>query len=119
MIPTIYRNYYKPKMIKSTIRCHVCRSKPNILPSTLPWIGRNAATIFRLPRCLYYMKHHLINRINNFIRKCNNIPIYYMRKNYIKSNNPIPDSYKKFSRMTAKLPTSRTQLLRTTNYFIN
>ena len=36
MIPTIHRTYYKPKMIKGSIRCYVRRSKFNILPSTLP-----------------------------------------------------------------------------------
>ena len=65
------------------------------------------------------MKHHLINRINNFICKCNNIPIHHMRKNYIKSINPISYSHKKFSRMITKFPTSRTQILRAPNHLIN
>ena len=63
--------------------------------------------------------HYLINRINNFIRKCNNILIHHMRKNYIKSTNFIPYPHKKFSRTTTKLPNSRTQLFWTPNYFIN
>ena len=108
MIPFIHWAYHKPKMIKSTIRCYICRGKPNILPTTLRRTSRNTSTILRLSRCLHYMKHHLINRINNFIRKSNNVPIYYMRKNYIKPTNPIPYTYKKFSRMTTKFPTSRT-----------
>jgi hypothetical protein len=76
MIPLIYWAYYKPKMIKGSICCYIYRSKLNILPTTLSRTSRYATTIFRLPRCLYHMKYHLINRTNNFICKCNNIPIH-------------------------------------------
>ena len=65
------------------------------------------------------MKYHFINRVYNFICKSNNIPIYYMGKNYIKPANPIPYTHKKLSRMIKKLPTSRAQILRTINYLIN
>jgi len=65
------------------------------------------------------MKDHLINKMNNFIRTFNNIPIYYMRKNYFKPTNPTPYTYKKLGRMITKLPTSRTQILRPANYFTN
>lgn len=119
MVPTIHRTNYKPQMTKSPIRCNIFRSKHNILPTTLPRTSWNTTTILRLPRRIYHMKHHLINRINNLIRKSNNIPIHYMRKNRIKPTNSIPNSYEKLSRMTTKLPTSRTQLLRTTNHFNN
>ena len=34
MIPIIHRIYYKPKIIKGSIRCYVRRNKFNILPST-------------------------------------------------------------------------------------
>ena len=51
--------------------------------------------------------------------KSNNILIHYMRKNFIKPTNLIPYTYKKLGRMITKLPTSRTQILRTTNYLIN
>jgi len=73
MIPIIHRAYYKPKVTKGTIRCYICRSKPNILPTTLPRISRYTSTILRLPRRLHLMKCHLINRINNLTRKKNNI----------------------------------------------
>ena len=43
-------------MIKGSIRCSSCRSKFNILPTTLPRISRDTTTILRLPRCL----HHII-----------------------------------------------------------
>jgi len=65
------------------------------------------------------MKYYFINRINNFFRKRNNILIHHMRKNYIKTTNLIPYSYKKLGRMITKLPTRRKQILRTPNYFIS
>jgi len=34
VIPIIHRIYYKPKIIKGSIRCYVRRNKFNILPST-------------------------------------------------------------------------------------
>lgn len=119
VIPTIHRANYKPKVIKSPIRCNIHRSKHNIFPTTLPRPSRNTTTILRLSWCLHHMKYHFINRVNNLIRKSNNIPIHYMRKNCIKPTNPIPNTHKKLSRMTTKLPTSRTQLLRTTYHFNN
>jgi len=118
MIPFIYWTYYKPKMIKSPISRYVCRSKPNLLPTTLPRVSGYATTILGLSRRLYHMKHHLINRVNNLLCQCNNIPIHHMRKNYIKSINPIPYSHKKLSRMTTKFPSSRTQILRAPNHLI-
>jgi len=81
--------------------------------------SRNASPILRLSRCLHHMEHYFINRVNNFIRKSNNIPIYYMRENYIKPTNLIPFTHKKFSRMTTKFPTRRTQILRAPNFLIN
>jgi hypothetical protein len=72
VIPVIYRSYYKPKMTKGPIYRYVRRSKPNILPTTLPGISWYATTILRLPRCIYYLKYHFINRVNNFFCKSNN-----------------------------------------------
>jgi hypothetical protein len=46
--------------------------------------------ILRLSSRLRHMKHHLINTINNFIRKSNNIPLHHTRKNDIKPTNFIP-----------------------------
>jgi len=108
MISTIYRTHYEPKVIEGPICHYICRSKFNILPSALPRIGRNTTTIFWLPRCLHYMKHYFVNRINNLICKSNNILIHYMRENFIKRTNLIPYTYKKLGRMITKLPTSRT-----------
>ena len=119
MIPIIHWTYYKSKVIKGPVCCYIRRGKPDILPTTLLRISRNTSKILRLPRCLHHMKHHIINRINNLIRKSNNIPVHYTRKNYIKSANPIPYTYKKLGRMTTKLPTSRAQILRTANHLIN
>jgi len=119
MISNIHRTHNKPKLIKGPVCRYICRSKFNILSSTLLRISRNTTTIFWLSRCLNHMKHYLINRLNNLICKSNNIPIHYMRKNLIKPTNLIPYTYKKFGRMITKLPTSRTQILRTTNYLIN
>ena len=119
MIPLICRAYNKPKMIKGPIHCYIRRSKFNLFSSTLPWISRHATTILRLPRCIHYMKHHFINRINNLICKCNNIPIHHMRKNYIKPTNLISHPHKKLSRMITKLPTGRAQIFRAPNHFIN
>jgi hypothetical protein len=67
MIPTIHWAYYKPKVTKGSIRCYICRGKFEILPSTLPRTIWYTPTILRLPKCLYHMKHYLINRINSFI----------------------------------------------------
>ena len=93
MIPIIYRANYKSKMIKGPVRCYICRSKSNVLPTTLPWPSRNTSPILRLSRCLHHVKHYLINRVNNLVRKSNNIPIYYMGKNYIKPTNLIPYTF--------------------------
>jgi hypothetical protein len=119
MISTIHWAYNKPKMIKGSIRCYLCRGKSNVLPAPFPRTSRYTTAIFRLFRCMHYMKYYLINRINNFIRKSNNIFIFRMRKNYIKLTNSIPCTYKKFSRMITKFPTSRAQILRATNYLSN
>jgi len=89
MIPTIHRGYYKPKVTIGPIRCYIRSGKPNSLPTTLPRISWNTSTILRLPRRLHHMKCHLINRINNLVRKSNNIPIHYMSKNYIKPINSV------------------------------
>jgi hypothetical protein len=113
-------NFMKIRPVeKDLFHCYICRGKPNILPTTLPRISRNTSTILRLPRCIYHMKYYLINRINYFICKSNNIPIHHMRKNHIKSANSIPYTHKQLSRMITKFPTSRTQLLRTPNHLTN
>jgi hypothetical protein len=52
MILTIHWTYYKPQMIKGSIRRYIRRSKSNILPSALPRTRWNTTTILRLPRCL-------------------------------------------------------------------
>ena len=119
MFPIIYWAHYKRKIIKGSIRCYICRGKPNILPTTLPRTSRNASTILRLSKCLHHMKHYLINRIDNFIRNSIDIPIYYMGKNHIKPTNLIPYTHKKFGRMTTKFSTGRSQILRAPNYLIN
>jgi len=75
---------------KGPIRCYICRGKPNILTTTLSRISWYTSTILRLPRRLHHMKCYLINRINNFICKSNNILIHYMRKNYIILRCGIP-----------------------------
>ena len=103
MIPTIYRTHNKPKVNEGPVCRYICRSKSNLLSSTLPTISRNTTTIFRLPRCLHHMKHYFVNRINNLICKSYNIFIHYMRKNFIKPTNLIPYTYKKLGRMITKL----------------
>ena len=77
MIPTIHRTRYKPKMTKGPIRRNIRSNKHNILPTTFPWISRNTTTILGLSRRLHYMKHHLINRVNNLvvIIECNSIGV--------------------------------------------
>ena len=119
MIPTIQRTHYKPEMIKSQIRRNIRRIKHNILPITLPRTSRDIMMLLRLSRCLQNMKYHLIRRINNLIRNINNIPLHYMRKNYIKPINIISHTHTKLSGMTTKLPTSKAHLLRTTNHLNN
>ena len=104
-------------MIKDSIRCYICRSKFNILPKALPRISWDTTTILRLTRRLHHMKYYFINRINNFVRKRNNIPLHHIRKNHIKPANLIPCTHKTLGRMITKLPTNRTRVLRTANYF--
>jgi hypothetical protein len=70
MIPTIHWTYYKPKMTKGSIRCYICRGKPNILATTLLRISWNTSTILRLSRCLRHIKYYLINRINCIVSDC-------------------------------------------------
>jgi len=48
MIPPIHWTYYKPKVIKGSIRRYVCGGKPDLLPTTLFRISRYATTILRL-----------------------------------------------------------------------
>jgi hypothetical protein len=95
MIPTIHWAHNKPKVIKGPICRYIRRCKPDILPSTLSRISWYTTTILRLPRCIHYVKYYLINRVNNLIRKSNDISIHHMRKNHIKPTNPIPYSHKK------------------------
>ena len=117
MIPTIHWTY-KPKMIRGSNFRNIYRSKYNILSTTFPRISWNTMTIHRLTRCLHYMKHHLISRINNLIHKNNNIPFHNLRKNYIRPTNSIPYTYRELSRMITKIPGSRTQILKITNHLV-
>jgi hypothetical protein len=119
MIPIIHWTYNESKMTKGSICYYICGGKLNILPTTFLRPSRNTAAILRLSRCLHYVKYYLINRINDFIHKCNNILIHHMRKNYIKPTHLIPYTYKKLSGMITKLPTSRTQIFEIASYFTN
>jgi len=76
MIPTIHWTYNKSKMIKDSICCYIYSGKPNILPTTFPRPSRKTTMILRLSRHQHHMKYYLINRINNFIHKRNNIHGY-------------------------------------------
>jgi hypothetical protein len=75
---------------KSPIRRNIHRSKYNILLTTLSRINWHTMMILRLPRNLCYMKHHIIDRINNPFRKNNSIPFHHLRKKYIKPRNSSP-----------------------------
>jgi len=55
-------------MTKNSIYSYIYRGQLNLLPTTLPRISRNTTTVFRLSRRLHFMKHHLVNWVNNFIR---------------------------------------------------
>ena len=90
MIPFIYWAYYKPKMVKGWMCCYICRSKPNILPTTLSRTSRYTTTILRLPRCLCVMcpvcrmLQHPANRTH--------IPQLHTRPATWKSQHEIPQA---------------------------
>ena len=65
-----------PKWLKAQFAVIFVGVNSTFFPPALPRISRDTTTIFRLPRCLHHMKYYFINRINNSIRMCNNIPIH-------------------------------------------
>lgn len=79
LIPTPHRVHPTPNMSKSPLRSNIYRSKPDILPTTLPRPSRNAPTVLGLPRCLHAMKHHLFHRLPNFNSGRNHADIYHLR----------------------------------------
>lgn len=88
LIPPIHGLHPPPDMSKSTLRSDIHRSKSNLLPSTFPRPSRHATTIFRLPRCLYTMKHYIIHRLTNLYNSRNHTNIYHLRSIFIKTKSP-------------------------------
>lgn len=85
LIPPIHRVYTPLNMSQSTLRGNVRRSKPNLLPTTLPRPSWHATTILRLPRRLHTMKHYFISRITHLPNSCNHTSIHHLRSLRIKT----------------------------------
>lgn len=85
LIPPIHWIHPTLNMGQNTLWSNIRRSKPNLLPSTLPRPSRNTTTILGLPRCLHTMKHHLISRVTNLPNSRNHISIHHLRSLRIKT----------------------------------
>jgi len=63
LISSIHWLQPSPPLRKGSLLSNVRRSQLNIFPTTLPRTSWNATTIFRLPRCLYTLKHRFFYRV--------------------------------------------------------
>ncbi len=79
LIPAVYRLHPSQHLNKNSLWNYVHRSKPHLLPTTLPWPSWNASTILRLPRRLHTVKHSLLYWVPNLPRGSNHVLIYYLR----------------------------------------
>lgn len=104
LIPPSHRIHPAPNMSKSPLRSNVYRSKPNILPATLPRPSRNAPTVLRLPRRLHTVKHYLLYRLPNFNSSRNHADIYYLRSLLGQTKSPTARTNRHKHRMNPRLP---------------
>ena len=79
LIPPLYRLHPSLHLNKNPLWSNICGSKPHLLPTTLPWSGRNASTVLRLPRRIHSVKHSLFYRVPHFPRGCDYVFIYPLR----------------------------------------
>lgn len=87
LIPPIHRVYPPPNMNKNSIHNHILRSKPHLLPTTLPRTIWNTSTILRLPRRIHHLKSSIINWIFNFPNRCYPTNIHCMRSIFFQAKN--------------------------------
>lgn len=85
LIPTILRLHTQPSLSKNPLPHHICRRKHNILPTTFPRPIWNATTLFRLPRCIYHMKHRIFHRLLHFPNSSNSYSFHNLRSLRIKT----------------------------------
>lgn len=78
LISTIHGVLAKPNFNKNSILSNIHRSKHNILSTTLPRPIGHTTPILRFPRCLYPMKHSLINRFNYLTNRRIHITLHCM-----------------------------------------
>lgn len=79
LIPAVHRLHPSQHLNKNPLWNHVHRSKPYLLPPTLPRPSWDASTVLRLPRCLHTLKHSLLYWVPNLPRGSNYVLIYYLR----------------------------------------
>lgn len=79
LIPATHWIHSTSNMSESPLRSNIYRSKPNVLPPTLPRPSRNAPTILRLPRRLHTMKHRFLHRLLNLNSSRNHANIHHLR----------------------------------------
>lgn len=100
-------------MSKNPFPHHICRRKPDILPSTFPRPIRHASTILGLSRRLYNMKHSLINRLIHLTNSSYTDNLHYLRSLRIQTRSNINTSYLYQPRMTKWVPSTISHIRRT------
>lgn len=113
LIPSLHWIHSTLHMSQSPIRSNVCRSKPYLLPSTLPRFSRHASTILRLSRCLHTMKYYFFSRIINLYGSSNYANVHRMRSFRIQTQSIPTRTSQHKRRMNLRLPTSIPHLRRT------
>merc|ERR1712114_136606 len=97
LIPSFLRIYASQHMNQNPLRSNVRRSKPDILPTTLPWPRRHASSILRLPRRLHPVKYSILNRVSY-------LPIHYLRSICCQTRSPLSRTDSNRRRVTPRLP---------------
>lgn len=79
LISAIHRLHPPQHLNENPLRRDIRGRKYYVFPTALPWPGRDAAAVFGLPRCLYLMKHHLLDRLINLPSGGNHVFVYHLR----------------------------------------
>lgn len=79
LIPTIHGLYTEWYLSENPLHNYICRSKHNILSSTLPRPIRYASTLLRLSRCLHNMKHSIFHRLIHLTNSSNINDLHNLR----------------------------------------
>lgn len=106
LIPPILRVHPAQHLNKNPLWSDVRRGKSYFLPTALPRPGRNAPTVFRLPRRLHPLKYGILNRDPNLPRSRHYVLIYSLRSICRQTRSCISRTRHNKRGVTTRLPSS-------------